>query len=522
MSRTMRSRIAQVRRRVNATRFLAVAAWTVSAALAIGCGMLMVDKLWHLGLPVPGVLAWSLAGGLLVAGAIVTVTWRSPLEAAIELDRAFGLKERVSTLLGLDDATQSAPAGLALRNDVERRLDGLVVREHVPIRLPKHGWVPVAALALLLAIGYLVGPLDWLKPAAAHAVRPPERQRIVQEAQLLSKRIQERKKRLDEGDGAEELKELATQVDSISTEITRNQKLDTKEAVLKLSDLAKTIEKRRERLQAIEQMRRALAKLSSLQQGPGQKLAQALKDGDFKEAKRQLQQVQKKLQSGNMTAEQKKQLAEQLANMQQQLQKLSDLSKRAEQLRKNLPADMLQQQLSKLAEDAEQLAQLRDLAQKLGNCSQCLSGRNGDGQDLTQTMMDAQTLLDEMVRDEMAREVLEGMLDDLGQCRAGMCQGEGVGNGLGRGSGVGDRPEAKDQTRARKTRSRSKLHKGPAFVVGRTPGQSFRGDSKLEIQQTVANTARAVDEAITRQKVPRDYREHTQEYFQELNNQLGK
>ena len=188
----------------------------------------------------------------------------------------------------------------------------------------------VAVLALLLAIGYLVGPLDWLKPAAAHAVRPPERQRIVQEAQLLSKRIQERKKRL-EGDGAEELKELATQVDSISTEITRNQKLDTKEAVLKLSDLAKTIEKRRERLQAIEQMRRALAKLSSLQQGPGQKLAQALKDGDFKKAKRQLQQLRKNLQNGNMTAEQKKQLAEQLANMQRQLQKLSDLSKRAEQ-----------------------------------------------------------------------------------------------------------------------------------------------------------------------------------------------
>ena len=60
---------------------------------------------------------------------------------------------------------------------------------------------------------------------------------------------------------------------------------------------------------------------------------------------------------------------------------------------------MLQQQLSKLAEDAEQLAQLRDLAQKLGNCSQCLSGRNGDGQDLTQTMLDAQTLLDEMIRE---------------------------------------------------------------------------------------------------------------------------
>ena len=108
MSRAMRSRIAQVRRRINATRFLAVAAWTVSVALAIGCGTLMADKLWHLGLPVPGVLAWSLAGGLLVAGAIVTVTWRSPLEAAIELDRSFGLKERVSTLLGLDDATRSS------------------------------------------------------------------------------------------------------------------------------------------------------------------------------------------------------------------------------------------------------------------------------------------------------------------------------------------------------------------------------------------------------------------------------
>ena len=64
--------------------------------------------------------------------------------------------------------------------------------------------------------------------------------------------------------------------------------------------------------------------------------------------------------------------------------------------------------------------------------------------------------------------------------------------------------------------------KGEATYAGRTKGFNLKGDSKLEFRAAAADAARAADDAVTRQKVPREYRQHTKDYFDRLNQTLDE
>ncbi len=80
------------------------------AALAIGLGKLtpaLDQQLWAIGW-----IGGSLCVGLAAAVVWTTMRQASTLAAALEIDRRFGLKERVSSTLSLDVHTrETAPAG---------------------------------------------------------------------------------------------------------------------------------------------------------------------------------------------------------------------------------------------------------------------------------------------------------------------------------------------------------------------------------------------------------------------------
>jgi hypothetical protein len=286
--------------------------------------------------------------------------------------------------------------------------------------------------------------------------------------------------------------------------------------------MAKSLEEKRKQLESLDGVKRNLSKLSRVGEGPGQQLADALKQGDFAQASKQLKDLAQKLQDKSLNAQEKKELAKQLSDLQKQLQQLADMKDRAEQLKKSVPPDMLKKELEKLAQDAKQLEQLKQLAEKLGQCSKCM-GKDGEstGKELESALAEAKKIADQMMDEEMRQAKLDEMLDDLQECRGGMCQGEGVkNNARGKGRGAGEREEAEDKTRSRDVRSRTKIHRGPASIVGRTSGKNFKGESRLELRQEAATAARAADEAVTRQKIPAEYRDHTRDYFQNLNGSL--
>jgi chromosome segregation ATPase len=525
VSDPLQTRIKQVRLRLNVSHFLALSTWTVTSALVVACIALFVEKLIPVGLSLGVAVFAGVSAGIVLGGILALFTRRNVLDAALELDKAFALKERASTLVGIDDKSRGSPAGQALARDVAARVKDLVVAERVPIRWPRFGWMPLVPLAALIALGTLVGPLDWLNRADARAATPEERARIVEETKALEKKLQEHKQRLEEA-GDESLKDLTAKVEAVARDITENKQLTAREAALELGDLAKAIEQRRRELDSVQQMRRSLSRMPSLRDGPAQQLSKALKQGDFTEATKKLQELQKQLQRNKLNAEEKAKLAKQLADLEKQLKDLANLQQRIEQLKKSLPPEQLQKELAKLAQDAERLKQLRDLAEKLGQCAKCLSENSSDAnslKNLDQAMTEAQTILEELMRQDQAAEMVNKLLDDLAQCQAGMCQGDGQqqGRAMGRGRGVGERPEAEDKTGERAVKAKTELSKGPVFLAGQTEGRSFRGESLVEIRQAAAAATRTADEALTRQKVPKQYQKHAREYFDKLNGELN-
>lgn len=531
MSGEIQSKLRQAQRRLSGNRFLVSALWALTAFLTVAAGLLVVDKLT----PLP--VDWQTVGGAAFASALfVAFLWTywtrpTPLDAALELDRRFELQERVSTLISLHE---DSPAAAALRADVERRTKEIDVAARMKLEVPRYSWMPIVPLGAFLTLALLVGPFDWSRQADAKETPPEEREKIVEQAKVLEKKVEEKQKLAAEAGLGEEIKELAEQIDKATKDLANNQEVDAKEAVLKLSDLAKKLEERQKELDAVDNMKRSLSKLAETPAGPAAEMAKAMKQGDLETAAKELNKLKEQMEKGALNESERQQLAKQLDQLKEQMGNMANLNERAEQLKKSLPPELLQKELAKLAQDAQQLEQLKELAEKLGECSECLS--KGDlSQEAIDSMVAASKELQQMIRDAKERQMLEEMLNDMAECRGGMCEGKegglknqigakasSQGKGIGQSGGPSEQQQARDdeETRQRKLRVQGKPRQGPVSVVGTAPGGSFRGESKLEIADAVRSASSAAEEAITRQKVPRDYQQHTRDYFERLHGQV--
>jgi hypothetical protein len=212
------------------------------------------------------------------------------------------------------------------------------------------------------------------------------------------------------------------------------------------------------------------------------------------------------------------------------------MAERAEQIKKSLDPEQAKKELEKLAQQAQSLESLDQLADSLGKMADSMQNpedsQANPGETAPNTLEEqvaqARRMLDELAQSEAEQQMLDQMLDDVGKCRGGMCrkpgqgQGEGQGDGLGNGQGEGDRPIAEDQTRSRQSRARSQVTKGKSFVTGKADGSIFKGASTAEMQEAVTAAAREADDAVTRQPIPAEYKEHTRDYFQKLHGQIER
>src|SRR5689334_10056239 len=96
---TLRKRVTQAHRRLVFGRFLAALAVCWFAALFVAAAALAAAKLWPIDVD-NWIWAGGWIGGSLTVGLIAAAVWtwlrcEEPLAAAIEIDRRFGLKERI-------------------------------------------------------------------------------------------------------------------------------------------------------------------------------------------------------------------------------------------------------------------------------------------------------------------------------------------------------------------------------------------------------------------------------------------
>ena len=193
--------------------------------------------------------------------------------------------------------------------DAIRRVERIDVREQFRV---SPTWRLLLPLAPAIAIGILMMlPNAAMKQAEASAESTPEIKKQIKTAtQKLQERLRETQKKAEEQglQDSDVLKEINKELDKLVNKDTA----DRKDALIKINDLAKEIEKRKQELGGADKMRKELDKLKDIAKGPADKMADALKDGDFGKAQEEMKKLNEELKTGKLSKEDQEKLAKQL------------------------------------------------------------------------------------------------------------------------------------------------------------------------------------------------------------------
>jgi hypothetical protein len=542
--------VRRAQRRLSLQRFVYALAWCWFGTLLAAAVLIGVEKYWPLGLnawawlcglfgyqPAPWLTVqtfqwiWpsmALALGLAIALMWTRLTRGDSIEAAIELDRRFGLKERVSSSLSLTPLELDSEAGRALLADAVRRVEQVQVSDRFGIRLGRWSWLPLipAAVAFLLAV-FL--PEAATQQASATQDTAEIQKQIKKSSEALRRKLVDRRKEAREK-GLKDAEDLFEKLEREMKEQARADQADRKQSLVKLNNLAQDLEKRRQELGNNDKLRQQLNQLKPSAQGPADKLGQALRDGDMKQAMKEIDKLKQQLNEGKLDDQGQKDLAKQLGEMQQKLKHMADAHRQAkEDLQKQIrekkaagqtaEAEKLQQQLDKLAQQDQQMQKAEEMAQKMGQCAQCM--KQGQMREAGEALDKMQGDLEAMQAQLEEMQMLEEALDEIGECKDGMLEGEGKGkgkgdrngDGRGEGRGRGDRPEQATDTKFYDSKVKQKIKGGSAVVTGYVEGPNVRGQIEQEIKTQIESAKTESADPLTGQRLPREYRDHARGYF---------
>jgi hypothetical protein len=320
---------------------------------------------------------------------------------------------------------------------------------------------------------------------------------------------------------------------------------DQKKTLVKLNELVKDAEKRRQDLAGSAELKRELEGLKNMQQGPAEKLGDALKTGNLEKAADELAKLADRLSKNELSEKEREALAKQLAQAQEALKKTVQAHKDAqEQVKQEIEkarkagdtakADKLQQQLDKLAQQAPRMDQLAKMAEQLQEASQCTAA--GDCQKAGEALSEMGQQLSELGKELDELETLDEALSDMAQAKDSMaceeCDGQGckacMGEGsefwnarrggleAGRGIGGGAPGERKSETSFYDSQVKQEVGKGPSIVTGIAGGPNRKGQVQQEIKGEFTSTKQETAEALSGQRLPHDYRDHAKGYFDAL------
>lgn len=541
---TIQKHVRKAQWRMILQQFLGRLIICLSFTMCLAAVAVIVPKVWHLGVD-PFIWMWSWIGGGAAVGLILAGIWTymrraSILAAAIEVDIRYGLKERVSSSLSLDDESRDTQWGKALMNDAARQVERIDVNERFPIRSGWNGLTPVLVMvgALLIALFVPDAIIDPNQAQANPGQLDPEQTKVVKKtADELRKELEERKKKAEEK-GLKEAEDLFRKLEEGTKEIAKKDKVEQKETLLELNDLAKELKKRRDQLASSESFKKKLEALKDLLKGgPAEELAKAMQKGDLKEALKAMKDLQNKLNNDSLTKEEKEQLQKQLGEMGKKLQ---DMAKAHEEAKKNLQeqinqaqqagnkeaAERLQKQLDQMGMQDAQMQRMQQMGDQLAKAAEQM--QNGQQQaaadqlnQMAQQMQNLQAQLDELemldeamdqmeaARNQMCKACQGGQMPGMGQ----MGQMPGRGNGLGPGQGRGERPEEENQTGSYDSQVRADPKSGKGVIVDYVDGKNKAGQTLIEIKAAMESESSLGGDALTETRLSKDHQKNAEEYF---------
>ncbi len=484
---------------------------------------------------------------VLIAGTYALATAPTMQSVASEVDRRFGLRERVSSSISMDRATRDTDFGLALLADAQRRADQLCVADQFPLKPSRLGWMPLAIVPVLAVVLMLVEPLSKTTASSTSSIDPIEAKQVRTVASQLKKRIEQQKRKADAA-GLEEAKEMYEKMEAQLDKITGKKDMDRKDAMIAMNDLKKQLEERREQLGSSEQMRRAMAQMKGLESGPGEKVAKSIEQGDFGKAEQAIKELADKMRDGKLTDQEKNQLKNQIEQMAKVLEKnaemhekkkqeLQDKIDKAKQEGRGDDAAKMQQEMNQMESKDAQMQQMSKMAQAMSDAAKAMKeGQGGQAADAMEKMADQ---LGDMADEMSELEDLEMSMDQLsesksqmrcqkcggagcqscqgnGQFGMGNGQGQGEGNGLGNGNGEGDRPEEEGDTNTYDTQVRGDVKKGKAIIAGFADGPNRKGISREDVKAAIQSTLSEDSDPTENQTLPRTEQEHARQYFDQL------
>ena len=421
------SKVRRAQTRLNLYRFVHVLLISLFVALVVATFGLAIPKFRPVAVDTRAWMWGWLAGatgiGVLAAALITYLKRSTSMEAAIEIDRRFGLKERVSSTLALSPSDRETEVGQALVADAVRRAERVEVAEKFTFT---HKWWNLLPILPALCIAFILTLSDAAPPQEANATQL-ESKKVQRSTQELKKKIAQRRAKAKD----EDLKEASDLFHKLEKGVEQLQAkpMDRKKALVKLNDLKQEIQKRKASLGNQEELQKRLNQMSDLKQGPAKQLAKAMKSGQLDKAIKELNDLQAKMQAGELTKAEQKQLASQMSEMADALKSMADSHEAAKQELKRQIAEQqkagnmanageLQRKLDKMSKQDNMMQQMSQMAQKMKQGAQKMGQgeMKAAAQQLSEIADNLEALEDQL--EEM--ELLDDALDQLASAKDAM------------------------------------------------------------------------------------------------------
>ncbi|MCR9295648.1 MAG: hypothetical protein NXI32_23260, partial [bacterium] len=385
------------RRRLTSQRFLRYLPWTISVALLVSVVGIALPKGMHLEVdPKLWTMCWLVVPLTiaLITNFVLTFVGRPSIaDAAVEIDRRFDLRERLSSALVLGHEDRATELGQALANDAERRAEKLDVRD-------RFSWGMNRRLLVPLLPALLVAGLTFLPDRAAPEVLAQQDDKALTQVKNSTKPLLEqikKKRELAEKQGLNAAVDMFKKLEGELAKLQKDAKLDTKQTLAKLNDIKKQLDERREELGSAEALRKNLQNLDKLEAGPAEKLADALKQGDFEKAEESLKDLMKKMQKGEMSTSDMQKLQKQLEQLKQAMTEAAEAHAQAKQnLQEQMDQAMaagdmqkaaqLQRKLEQMQASDANIAQMQQMSEMLAEAQQSM--QEGDMQAAQEAMQE--------------------------------------------------------------------------------------------------------------------------------------
>jgi hypothetical protein len=303
----------------------------------------------------------------------------------------------------------------------------------------------------------------------------------------------------------------------------------------KLQEQEKAKEEEQKAKEDVERLKRKNEEKKNDPNASKEEREQAQKDLD--EAQDRLAKAQK----DQLSPEDKEKLENQLKDEQDKVQRLTrDKEEKEQELRDKadkgeIDQEQLERELEQLEKNAEksqlteeEKQELKDLAQKLGECQKCL--KEGNDKEAGEKLAEAAKALGKL-DDKGEKQDLQQMLKQVQEAKKQLAKGmDGKGKGdnkgdqradnaQGGGQASGQRPDGKDKgdTNHENVLSRSTQDKGQVNVIDHVPGEGFKGPRKpAELTEDIRRASQDAPEAIDRQRLPRSASDMARGYFDKI------